>query len=547
MIFAEIACFVNMKIGRGNNRSDTVCRRPSGRSDKPALRPGPALPEEAQKPFALQPSTCYRLHPDETQARGTTEKSHIDACPSIDRLFKHTCMLSRIKKYLRLARSKPVITRRQDHTISRASIDRDAIKVLYRLNQAGYTAYLVGGGVRDLLLGRTPKDFDISTDAHPHQIKELFRNCILIGRRFRLAHIRFSDKIIETSTFRKPGSHGPDAGADALDKNARHRRSNTFGTPGEDARMRDFTINGLFYDIENLTVIDHVGGQKDLKRRLIRCIGEPRKRFPEDPVRMLRAVRFASRLGFSIEKKTLRAIMRYRAELRNAAPARLIEEIYRFFGFGTAHAAFHLLAETKILPGLLPALHAHVRSGSPAGPELWNYLKAFDAMEVPACVARETAILAALAYPLFEARLHQGRDGAEQHVQHQDLAREVLSGLLGALPVPRRVIDSLARAFDAQRRFENPKGKFSKKRFVMQSTFADALFVRELALRARGEDTGEIKRWISLKQQFLKDDERCRPEVRPEETPAPADKPAAKRRRRRRRRKPVPATSKPAV
>jgi len=455
-------------------------------------------------------------------------------------------MLSRIKKYLRFTRRKPVITRRQDHTISRELIDRDALKVLYRLNQAGYTAYLVGGGVRDLLLGRKPKDFDVSTDAHPHQIKELFRNCILIGRRFRLAHIRFSNKIIETSTFRKPGSHGPDTDAETPDKNTKHKRSNTFGTPEEDARMRDFTINGLFYDIENFTVIDHVGGQKDLKRRLIRCIGEPRLRFPEDPVRMLRAIRFASRLGFTIEKKTLRAIIRFRNELRNAAPARLIEEVYRFFGFGTAQAAFRLLAETKILPLLLPALDEHLRAAPDTHPSLWSCLEVFDAMQTPAGVARETAIFAALTYPLFEARLQQARSTGQQFVQHQELARDVLGDLLGTLPVPRRVIDSLARAFDAQRRFENPKGKFSKKRFVMQSTFADALFVRELVLRARGEDTAEIRQWTRMREQFLRSEAQPADDCA-SESPVSPEKTPAKRRRRRRRRKPAPATSKPAV
>jgi len=457
-------------------------------------------------------------------------------------------MLSRIKKYLRLTRRTPVITRRQDHTVSRDLIDRDALKVLYRLNQAGYTAYLVGGGVRDLLLGRTPKDFDVSTDAHPHQIKELFRNCILIGRRFRLAHIRFSDKIIETSTFRKPGSHGPDTDAETLDKHAKHKRSNTFGTPEEDAQMRDFTINGLFYDIENFTVIDHVGGQKDLKRRLIRCIGEPRRRFPEDPVRMLRAIRFASRLDFSIEKKTLRAIIRYRHELHNAAPARLIEEIYRFFGFGTAQAAFRLLAETKILPVLLPALDTHLRAAPEARPGLWNYLEAFDAMQPPNGVARETAILAALAYPLFEARLQAYTGGEERPVQYQDLAREVLRDLLGTLPVPRRVVDSLVRAFDAQRRFENPKVRFSKKRFVMQGTFADALSVRELSLRARDEDTGEIRQWSRMREQFLKSEAQdCADSSSVSAAPPPAEQTAPRRKRRRRRRKANPAISKPAV
>jgi poly(A) polymerase len=448
-------------------------------------------------------------------------------------------MLTRIKKYLRISRHRTVITQRENHSVSRASIDPNALKVLHRLNRAGYTAYLVGGGVRDLLLGRTPKDFDVATNAHPHQIKELFRNCMLIGRRFRLAHIRFRDMIIETSTFRRPGSHDPDAESQGV--HARHKRTNTFGTPEEDARMRDFTINGLFYDIENFTVIDHVGGQKDLQRKLIRCIGNPGIRFPEDPVRMLRAVRFASRLGFNIEKKTLRAIAKHRAELKNAAPARLIEEIYRFFGFGTGLAAFLLLDETKILQVLMPALDNHLRSNTDSGPGLWKYLEIFDSMQPEDGVQRETAILAALTYPLFEACL-QNKAEQKKAVHHQELAREILQKILADLPVPRRVFDSLTRAFDAQRRFNNPKGRFSKKRFVLQNSFPDALFVRELSLRARGENTGELKRWTALRHQFLQErmeNETITPKVAPS-----GDKPAAKRRRRRRR-KPTTSSAAP--
>jgi len=446
-------------------------------------------------------------------------------------------MLTRIKKYLRLTRRKTIITQRRNHTVSRASIDHNALKVLYRLNQAGYTAYLVGGGVRDLLLDRKPKDFDVATSAHPHQIKALFRNCMLIGRRFRLAHIRFRDMIIETSTFRKPGLDAADQGTDG--KHTKHKRTNTFGTPEEDVQMRDFTINGLFYDIENFTVIDHVGGQKDLQRKLIRCIGNPHKRFPDDPVRMLRAVRFASRLGFSIEKKTLRAIVKHRAELKNAAPARLIEEIYRFFGFGTSQAAFRLLKETKLLSILLPVLDKQLRGTRSTKTSLWKYLEAFDEMQPGKDVQRETAILAALAYPLFEARL-QKASKQEQTVLHQDLAREVLREFLEPLPVPRRVVDSLTRAFAAQRRFIDPKGRFSKRRFVLQHSFPDALFVRELNLRAQGKNIGELKRWASLRQQFLK--ETMKNEESKPDTATAATKPVARRRRRRRK----PTGSSPA-
>jgi len=209
---------------------------------------------------------------------------------------------------------------RAAHSLSRKQIDPDALKVLYRLHQNNYVAYLVGGSVRDLLLGRRPKDFDIGTSAHPYQVKRLFKNCWIIGRRFRLAHVRFGTKTIEVATFRRlvtaeelaaaeeqqgesPGAPPQGGPTDRL-----VHRDNTFGTPEEDAFRRDFTINALFYDIANFSIIDYVGGLQDLDARLIRCIGDPDDRFLEDPVRMLRAVVLAARLQFSIDEPVLDAI-----------------------------------------------------------------------------------------------------------------------------------------------------------------------------------------------------------------------------------------------
>src|SRR5437870_5778462 len=237
----------------------------------------------------------------------------------------------------------PIIVPRSEHPISRRNIDPDALKVLYRLRQFNHVAYLVGGSVRDLLLERTPKDFDIGTSAHPHQVKKLFRNCWIIGRRFRLAHIKFGPKTIEVATFRRqvdaaelppevdaeieatpepvvdpdaPPAEVKEAAATHLAKVRAHdrliHRDNTFGTPEEDAFRRDFTINALFYDIATYAIIDYVGGLKDLENRLIRSIGEPAVRFIEDPVRMLRAVVFAARLDFRIDEPVLDAIATHR-------------------------------------------------------------------------------------------------------------------------------------------------------------------------------------------------------------------------------------------
>src|SRR5687768_13730654 len=243
--------------------------------------------------------------------------------------------------------------------LDRASIDPDADRVVRRLARHGHKAYLVGGCVRDILLGRKPKDFDVATSATPNEIKQLFRNCRIIGRRFRLAHVFFGHKIIETSTFR--ANPKDDEDGDLL-----IRRDNVFGTETEDARRRDFTINGLFYDVEREEVIDHVGGLADLEARVIRTIGDPETRFQEDPVRMLRAIKFAARLDFAIEPATYRALVRWRGEIRKCAPPRVLEEVYRLLRGGAAHRSFEILIETATLEILSPHLSSlYEGTGSP--------------------------------------------------------------------------------------------------------------------------------------------------------------------------------------
>jgi tRNA nucleotidyltransferase/poly(A) polymerase len=242
------------------------------------------------------------------------------------------------------------------------SLDRDAIDpdADRKLTRAGYKAYLVGGCVRDLLVSRTPKDWDVATSATPNEIKATFRNSRIIGRRFRLAHVFFGSKIIETSTFRANPR-------DEDDHDLLIRRDNVFGTETEDARRRDFTINGLFYDVEREEVIDHVGGLADLDAKLVRTIGDPDVRFQEDPVRMLRAVKFAARLGFGFEPATWRALLRWRGEISKCAPPRLLEEIHRLLRGGAARRSFELLVETGVLAVLSPYLAGLLEgAGAPA-------------------------------------------------------------------------------------------------------------------------------------------------------------------------------------
>jgi poly(A) polymerase len=247
-------------------------------------------------------------------------------------------------------------------SLDRSAIDPDADRVVRKLTRAGYKAYLVGGCVRDLLVQRTPKDFDVATSATPNEIKSTFRNSRIIGRRFRLAHVFFGSKIIETSTFRANPR-------DEDDHDLLIRRDNVFGTETEDARRRDFTINGLFYDVEREEVIDHVGGLADLEAKLIRTIGDPDIRFQEDPVRMLRAVKFAARLDFGFEPATWRALLRWRGEISKCAPPRLLEEIHRLMRGGASRRSFELMVETGVLAVLSPYLAGLLEgAGSPVKP-----------------------------------------------------------------------------------------------------------------------------------------------------------------------------------
>jgi tRNA nucleotidyltransferase/poly(A) polymerase len=245
-------------------------------------------------------------------------------------------------------------------SLDRAAIDPDADRVVRKLTRAGHKAYLVGGCVRDLLVARTPKDFDVATSATPSEIKATFRNCRIIGRRFRLAHVFFGAKIIETSTFRANPR-------DEDDHDLLIRRDNVFGTETEDARRRDFTINGLFYDVEREEVIDHVGGLADLDLKLVRTIGDPDIRFQEDPVRILRAIKFAARLDFGFEPGTWHALLRWRGEVAKCAPPRLLEEIHRLMRGGAARRSFELLVETGVLAVLSPYLAGLLEGdGAPA-------------------------------------------------------------------------------------------------------------------------------------------------------------------------------------
>ncbi len=246
----------------------------------------------------------------------------------------------------------PLVIPRSQHPISRSMIDEEALKILYRLHRNSFLAYLVGGSVRDLLLGKVPKDFDVVTNAHPHQINTLFRNSRTIGHRFRLVHIFFKGKkIVEVSTFR---SHSEFEEVETDE--GKIVRTESFGTPEEDALRRDITINGLFYNIADFSIIDYIGGMADLKSSVIRTIGNPDERFQQDPVRMIRVIRHAARTGFSIDHETYRAVLKHRNEIRKCSPSRVRDEFLRDLRESVVRSSLDLMLRTGLLFSLFPDL-----------------------------------------------------------------------------------------------------------------------------------------------------------------------------------------------
>jgi poly(A) polymerase len=273
-------------------------------------------------------------------------------------------IFSRINQFIQRTVGRPTKTRlrkqiisRDQHSVSRADISDNALKVLYRLNKAGYEAYLVGGGVRDILLGLHPKDFDVATDAKPEDVQKVFRNCRLIGRRFRLAHVLFGQDVVEVATFRAVNDDAPQT------EHGMVLRDNVYGTIEDDAIRRDFTVNALYYNIADFSVVDFVGGLKDLQKKTLRLIGDPETRYREDPVRMLRAARLAAKLQFKIEPKTREPILQHGKLLENVSNARLWDECAKLFLTGHGEASFEQLESLQLFKVLFPApatqMHKH--------------------------------------------------------------------------------------------------------------------------------------------------------------------------------------------
>lgn len=421
--------------------------------------------------------------------------------------------------------SQPVVVPREEHGISRKEIDPDALRVLYRLHGEHFIAYLVGGSVRDLLLGRRPKDFDIGTSAHPYQVKRLFRNCWIIGRRFRLAHVRFGPKTIEVATFRRKLSAEELASTDvhadvdaAVDQTAGHvrllHRDNTFGTPEEDAFRRDFTVNSLFYDIASRSIIDYTGGLDDLKARVIRCIGDPMERFQEDPVRMLRAVAMAARLDFAIDLPIESAITARRAAIANSAPARLMDELYKLLRAGASQTAFRMLAERRLLEPIAP------RVQTMCGDALWRSLAALDAyrnrFEKTPDSLTNPVLLGSLIVPLGLAP-----STAQTRYLEDGTRRRGPAPSLGILPLARRDVERLRQILALQRRLTDVNASPRAHRALThRGVFQEALAWLEI----HGHTPEVLEHWRGFIEA-----------ARPLEGDIEAGQPFPRRRRRRRR------------
>lgn len=390
---------------------------------------------------------------------------------------------------------KPKIYFAKEHGIDSSLIDLDALYVLEKLRQAGFTAYLVGGSVRDLLIRKKPKDFDISTSARPEQIKAIFqRQCILIGRRFRLAHIRFGHKIIEVATFRT-GENDSDL----------ILQDNEWGTPEQDVLRRDFTINGLFYDSSNHSIIDYVGGWGDIQQHTLRTIGQPEIRFKQDPVRLLRLIKFKARYGFQVDPATEAAIHTCREEIVKSSPARILEEILRMLESGASAQFFRLLAEYHFLSILFPRLMQAL--STPQGKMIFHYLACADQLHQHKGknVLDRAILTSCLIYPLLEQEL-QRQFLSRNHIPHigeititaSTLIKELLTQAFSHFP--RRISSIMVSILVAQYRMTPLSGKRHYREKLFRHKDFD-LALKFLKLRAL-VDVNNVDIYTSIRNQY---------------------------------------------
>lgn len=398
------------------------------------------------------------------------------------------------------------IVNREDHSVSRKLISPNALKVLYRLSEGNFGAYLVGGCVRDILIGNKPKDFDVATDATPEQVRGLFKNARIIGRRFKIVHIRYGREIIEVTTFR--------ANHDALneiedgvsrrqikDLDSAHSasgmilRDNVYGNIDDDALRRDFTINALYYSLDQFRILDFCGGIDDIKSRSIRMIGDPNERYREDPVRMLRAIRFAAKLDFEIEPLTAQPIESLAHLLKSISPARLFDETIKLLTSGKAVRTFELLQDSRIGEYLFPYTMSAIEDPSYSPAKLLQLaLKNTDVRLASGKSVTPAFLFAALLWPVLQKRLAtQANKAANDYQRYQSAANDVILDQIGFTAVPKRFTIATKEIWELQLRLtrrnrRSIQGAFAHPRFRAAYDF---LLLREES----GEDLGKIGQW----------------------------------------------------
>ena len=395
------------------------------------------------------------------------------------------------------APTAPRILQRSDHPISRRAIHPDALKVLYRLSQGGYVARLVGGSVRDLMLGRVPKDFDLATNARPNEIRRLFRNSRVIGRRFRLVHVLFHDHVVEVATFRREPDPSEQRNGDG--DGLLITSDNTFGTPEQDAFRRDFTINALSYDIADFSVLDWTGGVDDLERRTIRTIGDPLRRFREDPVRMLRACELAGRLGFGMDGATQSAVHELRREVEKASPARLTEELIELLRCGHSGASLQWMLDLGLLEPLLPEAYAMVQASARGLGEFGRILPALDRRVEAGAPVSDGALIGALLLPTVLLRRYDVEAVGSRALSRAELARmvaEVIEPFCRRFALSKERTRLTSEALVGFLRLcEAPKSGAERLAVAARSYFPDALFLFELLADATREGFEELAQW----------------------------------------------------
>jgi len=420
-----------------------------------------------------------------------------------------------------------VVIDRASHSISRRSIPENVLKVLYRLHRSGYRAYLCGGSVRDLLMGRTPKDFDVVTDAHPGDVRRLFRNSRIIGRRFRLVHIIFQDQVVEVATFRREPDRAIQAPDDDTPEELLITDDNTFGSPLQDAKRRDFTINALFYNIADFSVIDYIGGLDDLGEGRVRVIGDPDLRFREDPVRMMRAIEFASRLGFEIEAGTYEGILRHRTEILKASPPRVSEEILELLRRGWSRGAIRLMVDTGLLEPLLPEIYNAIRGEH--APYFWKMLEVLDRTVQAGRKISDAVLLSVLVLPfvISEIEKEEERRGEAARMRIGEVIvfiRDLIQPLCARMSLAAGTRHQMEQALETLwRLLEPPTDRRAQFRAVYREPFNDALALLELYALSSGRYVDVFRQWQAFAVRVK----------RAQEEGEEAQKPKRRRRKRR--------------